>query len=297
MKIPARLMSKASKCFRQGFTLIELLVVIAIIAILAAMLLPALAKSKYQARVTNCMSNMKQWTVVCNFYANDFNSYLPGYGSDFGGWIWDANTNMLAGLVPYGLTVPMWFCPVRPDDYQNQTAHFETLSSNPTHHPIITIPDLIVALENSTYPGEDKLNYNDWIKRAGGGTASGYYPNFDGNNSAYLAPKGSRITDAGTYGWPYKLSDQCISRVPILSDLCYSTAAIIPGTTPFWFNHEVQGGNGPAGATPTSMGHYFNNSLTGLNLAFGDGHVALQPIKAIRTQYEVSGATPGYWNY
>jgi prepilin-type N-terminal cleavage/methylation domain-containing protein len=89
-----------------GFTLIELLVVIAIVAILAALLLPALQQGKDKARQAHCINNLKQFAVAYEMYANDFDGwYMPGGGraNEPNSWIWsnhisyDGDSNVVSG--------------------------------------------------------------------------------------------------------------------------------------------------------------------------------------------------------
>jgi prepilin-type N-terminal cleavage/methylation domain-containing protein/prepilin-type processing-associated H-X9-DG protein len=107
----------------QAFTLIELLVVIAIIAILAAMLLPALANAKDRAKRINCMSNVKQLELGAQMYAHDFNGHLEidTRGAPPNTWI--NGKDDLAWLYPnYVRDVNAFVCPgtknvVRGDKY------------------------------------------------------------------------------------------------------------------------------------------------------------------------------------
>ena len=90
---------KSSSWINNGFTLIELLVVIAIIAILAAMLLPALAAAKAKGRRTQCASQMKQLGLGITLFANDHSDMFPaaGYQTADCQAAWDGYINSYIG--------------------------------------------------------------------------------------------------------------------------------------------------------------------------------------------------------
>jgi prepilin-type N-terminal cleavage/methylation domain-containing protein len=262
---------------RQGFTLIELLVVIAIIAILAALLMPALERARAAASASLCSSNVRQLMLGMNMYGNAWDDALPwawGNGADtnpgqaqaYGGNTW------AVAIYPYVGTLQVYRCPAWKYWFKNT--------------PVLGTNNGKTYLKNSEYRLNLYFGYNGYGPGPPAGMP-GFVPIGNGNGHR-LKVVNIGGTNYEVFAYPVKLGRVIRGSQKICIFDCYADwQPYIP--SPAYGRSRFTGAVGSDRTSESNYPNYWEKPNIGTwhndstNLSFMDCHIELAPKTSNKT--------------
>jgi prepilin-type N-terminal cleavage/methylation domain-containing protein len=300
--------------YHKGFTLVELLVVIAIIGILAAMLLPALAKARENAYKSSCLSQLKTLGKILLLYANDNKGFYPPAQNHAGTFMFDTN----AVYPEYLTNARLLACPSDPEFDKNRSFRLTqdvTLGdgsywglNNQTSYDAGMVHTDCIGPMSYVYTGWTVLNDDQMV------TTLAVYtwldsvlpisdPATDGWRGAHMNLSSFGFDEYGNGGYPviYRLCffiDKYLSSNTVLLDYCTNEGKEVP--EPVRITTMRLGSPGAASLVPMMWDQIstniseFNHVPAGQNVMYMDGHVEFTRYERHSTQWQGFPCSPLY---
>jgi len=278
---------------QSGFTLIELLVVIGIIAVLAALLLPALSGAKFRAMSIQCRNNLRQLTVGALVYQNDYGPI------EWGGVSGDFHKIWLSSLLPMQNSAAIRVCPVATDPIRlsaySTSYGYQGSAANAWYWPVYQNPDDLanttLVFTNGSYA------LNGWLYRFNESTMSSFTT--CGSSSDPLRYFGSQTTIRRPADTPEFVDSVWVDLFPFQ---CGVPDAIPAGGIDVYNDSSAGGGTAYAGLMRCLIARHWSKAAVGsttkvqasgntirlpggVNISLADGHVEYAPLNNLWLYY------------